>query len=145
MQWAHAIFANGGDMIGGAVSLVFGKPIFRMFALVCDHDTIAGHFRDDRGRGNRQTPGITLYDGRVWQAERRDRPPIHQGMHGHGVNLTKRFVHSAKSSLKNVDLVNYRLIVNTNTKLNGLSVNAFKKFFAGFFSKFFGIIYFVSC
>ena len=60
-------FLNRSEMRLGSVTLVVGEPIAGKLQIIRAHEAVARNLGKNAGRCNGITPGITLYDGRVWQ------------------------------------------------------------------------------
>ena len=62
MDGTGAVFLQGGEVIGAAISLVMGKAVSGVLRVVIDHQAIARYFGDDRRGGYRKRLAITAYD-----------------------------------------------------------------------------------
>ena len=95
---------------GRTIALVRRKVILREILMLCLHETITMHFRNDRSRGNHRKLHIAVNHGELREVRWSDKAAIQQhkrnGRADGPLNLCERCGNSERRRLSYADLIN---------------------------------------
>ena len=128
-----AVFLQGGEVIGAAISLVMGKAISGILRVVIDHQAIARYFGDDRRGGDRKRLTITAYDRLFGEWTAREGIAIDEHAVGRDAECGECLAHGVVGSVADVVFVYFLWRRFAHANGESYVVDGFKKFCSAFF------------
>ena len=135
-----AVFLQGGEVIGAAISFVAGKAVSGVLRVVIDHQAVARYFGDDRRGGDRERGTITAYDRLFGEWTARKSIAIDEHAVGRDAEGGECLAHGLVGGVADVVFVYFlgRRFAYANGE--GCILDGFKEFFPAFFGECFGVV-----
>ncbi len=123
MNGAGSVLLEQAEVFRRPISLVGEKIVVGVVPMVLRHESIAGHFRDDRGRGNGDRKRIAFDHGPLRYRKTRDCDGIDQEKIRTGDEASDGAVHGEPGGLQDVGAIDFAFACEADSHRNGAGAN----------------------
>ncbi len=139
MEGRRAVFAEGGEVLGGGVALVLRQAVLRIDGVPFFHARVAMRFGEDGGGGDGDAAGVTMDQGFLFD-KNVELHGVEQKIVGDDAELLEGGCHGLAAGLVNVPGVNALGVDFGDRPGEGMFADARSEFSAAIGSEFFGVV-----